>query len=102
MLSGPGLMCFFLVWTEHTLSLLSVFSPISNEVTDTRLICRTNHSNQTGKVPLKVVFGKAERILDSVLFSYMEDPVITDATPTESFYGCVRSSLTLIHPSSAS
>uniref|UniRef100_A0A672PUK7 Plexin-B1 n=1 Tax=Sinocyclocheilus grahami TaxID=75366 RepID=A0A672PUK7_SINGR len=58
-----------------------------NEVSDTRLICRTSHSNQTGRVPVKVVFGKAERILDSVLFSYMEDPVITDATPTESFYG---------------
>uniref|UniRef100_A0A672PT81 Plexin-B1 n=1 Tax=Sinocyclocheilus grahami TaxID=75366 RepID=A0A672PT81_SINGR len=56
-------------------------------LSDTRLICRTSHSNQTGRVPVKVVFGKAERILDSVLFSYMEDPVITDATPTESFYG---------------
>uniref|UniRef100_A0A671KPH6 Plexin-B1-like n=1 Tax=Sinocyclocheilus anshuiensis TaxID=1608454 RepID=A0A671KPH6_9TELE len=58
-----------------------------NEVSDTRLICRTSHSNQTGRVPVKVVFGKAERLLDSVLYSYMEDPVITDATPMESFYG---------------
>uniref|UniRef100_A0A671LEN0 Plexin-B1 n=1 Tax=Sinocyclocheilus anshuiensis TaxID=1608454 RepID=A0A671LEN0_9TELE len=65
-------------------------------VSDTRLICRTSHSNQTGRVPVKVVFGKAERILDSVLFSYMEDAVITDATPTESFYGYVRSRL-IIH-----
>uniref|UniRef100_A0A8C2I5P0 Plexin B3 n=1 Tax=Cyprinus carpio TaxID=7962 RepID=A0A8C2I5P0_CYPCA len=56
-------------------------------VSDTWLICRTSHSNQTGRVPVKVVFGKAERILESVLFSYMEDPVITDATPMESFYG---------------
>uniref|UniRef100_A0A8C1D531 Plexin-B1 n=1 Tax=Cyprinus carpio carpio TaxID=630221 RepID=A0A8C1D531_CYPCA len=60
-----------------------------NEVSDTRLICRTSHSNQTGRMSVKVVFGKAERFLDSVLFSYMEDPVITDATPTESFYGYV-------------
>lgn len=57
-------------------------------VSDTWLICRTSHSNQTGKVPVKVIFGKAERIVGSVLFSYMEDPVITEATPTESFYGC--------------
>uniref|UniRef100_A0A671KPS4 Plexin-B1-like n=1 Tax=Sinocyclocheilus anshuiensis TaxID=1608454 RepID=A0A671KPS4_9TELE len=56
-------------------------------LSDTRLICRTSHSNQTGRVPVKVVFGKAERLLDSVLYSYMEDPVITDATPMESFYG---------------
>uniref|UniRef100_A0A8C2I5L9 Plexin-B1 n=1 Tax=Cyprinus carpio TaxID=7962 RepID=A0A8C2I5L9_CYPCA len=56
-------------------------------LSDTWLICRTSHSNQTGRVPVKVVFGKAERILESVLFSYMEDPVITDATPMESFYG---------------
>uniref|UniRef100_A0A8C1D467 Plexin-B1 n=1 Tax=Cyprinus carpio carpio TaxID=630221 RepID=A0A8C1D467_CYPCA len=56
-------------------------------MSDTRLICRTSHSNQTGRMSVKVVFGKAERFLDSVLFSYMEDPVITDATPTESFYG---------------
>uniref|UniRef100_A0A8C2Q7M9 Plexin-B1 n=1 Tax=Cyprinus carpio TaxID=7962 RepID=A0A8C2Q7M9_CYPCA len=54
------------------------------------------HSNQTGRMSVKVVFGKAERILDSVLFSYMEDPVITDATPTESFYGYVCSGL-IIH-----
>uniref|UniRef100_A0A8C1WFB5 Plexin-B1 n=1 Tax=Cyprinus carpio TaxID=7962 RepID=A0A8C1WFB5_CYPCA len=60
-------------------------------MSDTRLICRTSHSNQTGRMSVKVVFGKAERILDSVLFSYMEDPVITDATPTESFYGYVCS-----------
>uniref|UniRef100_A0A8C1D231 Plexin B3 n=1 Tax=Cyprinus carpio carpio TaxID=630221 RepID=A0A8C1D231_CYPCA len=58
-------------------------------MSDTRLICRTSHSNQTGRMSVKVVFGKAERFLDSVLFSYMEDPVITDATPTESFYGYV-------------
>uniref|UniRef100_A0A673GTE0 Plexin-B3-like n=1 Tax=Sinocyclocheilus rhinocerous TaxID=307959 RepID=A0A673GTE0_9TELE len=64
-----------------------------NKVSDTWLICRTSHSNQTGRVPVKVVFGKAERILDSVLFSYMEDPVITDATPVESFYGYVRNVL---------
>uniref|UniRef100_A0A673JFD5 Plexin-B1 n=1 Tax=Sinocyclocheilus rhinocerous TaxID=307959 RepID=A0A673JFD5_9TELE len=68
-------------------SIFFFFCSIRNEVSDTRLICRTSHSNQTGRVPVKVVFGKAERILDSVLFSYMEDPVITDATPTESFYG---------------
>uniref|UniRef100_A0A8C2Q7M5 Plexin-B1 n=1 Tax=Cyprinus carpio TaxID=7962 RepID=A0A8C2Q7M5_CYPCA len=67
-----------------------------NKVSDTRLICRTSHSNQTGRMSVKVVFGKAERILDSVLFSYMEDPVITDATPTESFYGYVCSGL-IIH-----
>lgn len=57
------------------------------EVSDTRMICHTSHANQTGKVLLRVVFGKAERILSNVLFSYMEDPLITDADPTESFYG---------------
>uniref|UniRef100_A0A8C1NR09 Plexin-B1 n=1 Tax=Cyprinus carpio TaxID=7962 RepID=A0A8C1NR09_CYPCA len=61
----------------------------TEQMSDTRLICRTSHSNQTGRMSVKVVFGKAERFLDSVLFSYMEDPVITDATPTESFYGYV-------------
>uniref|UniRef100_A0A8C2KPF6 Plexin-B1 n=1 Tax=Cyprinus carpio TaxID=7962 RepID=A0A8C2KPF6_CYPCA len=68
----------------------------TEQMSDTRLICRTSHSNQTGRMSVKVVFGKAERILDSVLFSYMEDPVITDATPTESFYGYVCSGL-IIH-----
>uniref|UniRef100_A0A672PT32 Plexin B3 n=1 Tax=Sinocyclocheilus grahami TaxID=75366 RepID=A0A672PT32_SINGR len=85
--------------TEQSSDQIAVFfffCSIRNEVSDTRLICRTSHSNQTGRVPVKVVFGKAERILDSVLFSYMEDPVITDATPTESFYGYVRSRL-IIH-----
>ncbi|XP_051525586.1 plexin-B1-like [Myxocyprinus asiaticus] len=56
-------------------------------VSDTRLICRTSYSNQTGNVPVKVLFGRAERIVGTVLFSYMEDPIIIDVTPTESFYG---------------
>ncbi|KAI2662078.1 Plexin-B3 [Labeo rohita] len=36
-----------------------------DSVSDTHMICRTSHSNQTGRVPVRVVFGKAERILES-------------------------------------
>lgn len=58
-------------------------------VSDTQLVCRTSHSNQTAEVPVRVQFGTAERTVGKILFHYLEDPVITDATPTESFYGCV-------------
>ncbi|XP_041860181.1 plexin-B1 [Melanotaenia boesemani] len=59
---------------------------IVGEVTDTRLVCQTGTSNQTGGVPVRVLFGKAERTVPNVNFRYLDDPVITDATPAESFY----------------
>ncbi|XP_066499217.1 plexin-B3 [Hoplias malabaricus] len=54
---------------------------------DTELVCRTSHSNQSAKVSVRVLFGRAERTLPNVWFHYREDPVITDATPADSFYG---------------
>lgn len=56
------------------------------EVTDTQLVCQTGSSSQTSEVPLRVLFGKAERTVPNVTFRYLDDPVITDATPAESFY----------------
>lgn len=53
---------------------------------DTQLVCQTGSSNQTGKVTVRVLFGKAERNLSGVQFRYLDDPVVTDATPAESFY----------------
>lgn len=64
-----------------TSSLLSV-----EEVTDTQLVCQTGSSNQTGGVPVRVLFGKAERLVPKVYFHYLDNPVITDAVPAESFY----------------
>ncbi|KAI5095370.1 plexin-B3, partial [Silurus meridionalis] len=66
---------------------------ILGEVSDTQLVCRTSHSNQTSEVPVRVQFGTAERTVGNILFHYLEDPVITDATPTESFHGGGRNIL---------
>uniref|UniRef100_A0A673A165 Plexin B3 n=1 Tax=Sphaeramia orbicularis TaxID=375764 RepID=A0A673A165_9TELE len=57
-----------------------------SEVNDTQLVCQTGSSNHTGDVMIRVFFGKAERIVPDVAFRYLDDPVITDATPSESFY----------------
>ncbi|CAF89982.1 unnamed protein product, partial [Tetraodon nigroviridis] len=35
---------------------------------------------------VRVLFGKAERAIGSVRFRYLDDPVITEASPAESFY----------------
>ncbi|XP_037628566.1 plexin-B1 [Sebastes umbrosus] len=59
---------------------------IVGEVKDSQLVCQTGPSNQTGAVKLRVLFGKAERTVPNVTFRYLDDPVITDATPAESFY----------------
>ncbi|GAA6088899.1 plexin-B3 [Tachysurus ichikawai] len=56
-------------------------------LSDTQLVCRTSHSNRTAEVPVKVQFGRAERTVGNIPFHYLEDPVITSATPTKSFYG---------------
>uniref|UniRef100_A0A7N6AER8 Plexin-B1 n=1 Tax=Anabas testudineus TaxID=64144 RepID=A0A7N6AER8_ANATE len=58
----------------------------AEEVKDNQLVCETGSSNQTGGVPLRVLFGKAERTIPHVKFRYLEDPVISEATPAESFY----------------
>uniref|UniRef100_A0A8C3A345 Plexin B3 n=1 Tax=Cyclopterus lumpus TaxID=8103 RepID=A0A8C3A345_CYCLU len=59
---------------------------IVEEVTDSQLVCQTGPSNQTAEVSLRVLFGKAERTVPNVTFRYLDDPVITDVTPAESFY----------------
>ncbi|XP_034534320.1 plexin-B1 [Notolabrus celidotus] len=59
---------------------------IVEEVNDTQLVCQTGSSNQTGGVPVRVFFGKAERTVPGVSFRYLDDPVIVEATPSESFY----------------
>lgn len=75
------------------LSILFVFVSVFilfnsvDAVSDTQLVCSTSHSNQIAEVPVTVQFGTAERTVDNILFHYLQDPVITDATPTESFCG---------------
>ncbi|XP_077456981.1 plexin-B3 isoform X1 [Stigmatopora argus] len=59
---------------------------IVEQVSDTLLVCQTLSTNQTGRVPVRVLFSQAERSVPNVTFRYMEDPVITEAVPTESFY----------------
>ncbi|XP_029903953.1 plexin-B1-like, partial [Myripristis murdjan] len=59
---------------------------IVEEVNDTQLVCQTSSSNRTGGVTLRVLFGKAERTVPAAVYRYLDDPVVTDATPAESFY----------------
>ncbi|MEQ2289050.1 hypothetical protein AMECASPLE_029226 [Ameca splendens] len=59
---------------------------ILNEVTDSRFVCKTSSTNRTSAVPVQVFFGKAERTGPDLTFHYLDDPVITKATPAESFY----------------
>ncbi|XP_017260716.1 plexin-B3, partial [Kryptolebias marmoratus] len=59
---------------------------ILNEVNDSQLVCETSSSNQTLSASVRVFFGKAERTVPNITFRYLDDPVITDATPAESFY----------------
>ncbi|XP_029975056.1 plexin-B1-like isoform X2 [Salarias fasciatus] len=58
---------------------------IVEEVTDTQLVCQTG-SGRTGDVPVRVLFGTAERIVPNATFRYLDDPEISDAAPSESFY----------------
>uniref|UniRef100_A0AAZ3PL09 Plexin-B1 n=1 Tax=Oncorhynchus tshawytscha TaxID=74940 RepID=A0AAZ3PL09_ONCTS len=64
---------------------------IVEEVNGTHLVCRTSPSNQTAELTVRVLFGKAERSVPGHVFHYMEDPVITAASPAESFYEGGRS-----------
>ncbi|XP_056131265.1 plexin-B3 isoform X2 [Lampris incognitus] len=59
---------------------------IVDEVNETQLVCQTGPSNRTAQVEVRVMFGKAKRTVPNNVFSYLDDPVITDATPSESFY----------------
>ncbi|XP_061662266.1 plexin-B3 isoform X3 [Syngnathoides biaculeatus] len=55
-------------------------------VSENLLVCQTLSTNQTGKVPIRMLFSKAERTVPNVMFHYVDDPVITEAMPTESYY----------------
>ncbi|XP_035999861.1 plexin-B3 [Fundulus heteroclitus] len=76
--------------TGQTSDLTAFLGPhpcyILNEVTDSQFVCKTSSSNRTGAVPVQVFFGKAERTGPDLTFRYLDDPIITKATPAESFY----------------
>ncbi|XP_077411305.1 plexin-B3 isoform X1 [Vanacampus margaritifer] len=59
---------------------------IVEQVSDSLLVCQTLSTNETGRVLIRLLFGTAERSVPNVAFRYVEDPVITEAMPTESFY----------------
>ncbi|KAM9785477.1 plexin-B3 [Neosynchiropus ocellatus] len=75
--------------TGQTADLTAFLGPLPcalvDRVSDSQLVCRTSPSNRTGAFPVRVLFGKAGRLVPKVNFRYLEDPVITEATPTESF-----------------
>eukprot|EP00063_Salmo_salar_P028197 XP_014003032.1 PREDICTED: plexin-B3-like [Salmo salar] len=78
--------------TNNSLFLFSPpLFPSVEEVNGTHLVCRTSPSNQTAELTVRVLFGKAERSVPGQVFHYMEDPVITAASPAESFYEGGRS-----------
>ncbi|KAG7267915.1 hypothetical protein CRUP_004478 [Coryphaenoides rupestris] len=56
------------------------------EVSDSRLVCQTGPSEGSADVRVRVVIGLSERTVPNVLYHYLDDPVITDASPSESFY----------------
>lgn len=60
---------------------------IAADIQGEHIVCRTNQSLQVGEFPVSVFYGKAERRLDGVLYQYTEDPSITSAAPSTSFYG---------------
>ncbi|XP_070695560.1 plexin-B3 [Pempheris klunzingeri] len=76
--------------TGQTADLSAFLGPqpcyIVEEATDAQLVCRTGSSNRTGDVTVRVFFGKAERSIPDISFRYLDDPVITNAVPAESFY----------------
>ncbi|XP_028308317.1 plexin-B1 [Gouania willdenowi] len=75
--------------TGQTTDLSAFLGPqpciIVDEVSDSTLVCQTG-SSAPGDVLVRVFFGKAERTVPNMRFRYLDDPVITDAVPAESFY----------------
>ncbi|XP_058873299.1 plexin-B3-like isoform X2 [Acipenser ruthenus] len=56
------------------------------EVEDTFLVCRTDPANQTEALPVRVLFGQAERTLGNVVFHFRENPFIAKTNASKSFY----------------
>uniref|UniRef100_A0A3Q2PL87 Plexin-B1 n=1 Tax=Fundulus heteroclitus TaxID=8078 RepID=A0A3Q2PL87_FUNHE len=88
--------------TGQTSDLTAFLGPhpcyILNEVTDSQFVCKTSSSNRTGAVPVQVFFGKAERTGPDLTFRYLDDPIITKATPAESFYAIEVTSCSPLFP----
>ncbi|XP_067854632.1 plexin-B1-like isoform X1 [Heptranchias perlo] len=60
---------------------------ISADVEDHHLQCLTTPSNQTGDLPITVLYGDIPKRLNNVFYSYTEDPNITVVCPDKSFLG---------------
>ncbi|XP_072328920.1 plexin-B1 isoform X4 [Scyliorhinus torazame] len=60
---------------------------ISAEREDHRVQCLTAASNQTGDLPVTVTYGDIPKRLNTIFYSYTEDPNITIVHPDKSFLG---------------
>ncbi|XP_058873186.1 LOW QUALITY PROTEIN: plexin-B1 [Acipenser ruthenus] len=54
---------------------------------DSFLVCLTDPANRTEALPVKVLFGQAERTLGNVVFHFKDNPVIAETNASKSFYG---------------
>ncbi|XP_041130451.1 plexin-B1-like [Polyodon spathula] len=60
---------------------------ISSELQEDWLQCQTGPSNVTAELTVRLRYGQNERQLQSTLYYYTEDPIITQAGPPKSFFG---------------
>uniref|UniRef100_A0A8C5ABY0 Plexin B3 n=1 Tax=Gadus morhua TaxID=8049 RepID=A0A8C5ABY0_GADMO len=66
------------------------------QVSDSRLVCRTGPSEGSADVPVRIVIGRSERTVADALYRYLDDPVITDASPSESFYEYIMCTMSIV------
>ncbi|KAM4696510.1 LOW QUALITY PROTEIN: plexin-B3 [Rhinophrynus dorsalis] len=60
---------------------------ISGMITEEQIHCITSPSPVQEELSIHVSYGTARKILDNTLYNYTENPSITSAVPSSSFYG---------------
>ncbi|XP_067832233.1 plexin-B1-like [Heptranchias perlo] len=74
-----------------SLSDISVFlgtlpCQITGNVQTDQLVCRSSPTNETDEVRVMVRYGQAEKVLETVVYQYADNPQIKGAEPSNSFF----------------
>ncbi|XP_030049940.1 plexin-B3 isoform X2 [Microcaecilia unicolor] len=60
---------------------------LEGRVQDEQIVCLTSPSNDMGQLSVRVFYGQTMKVLEGILYEYVDNPNIFSAQPTTSFYG---------------
>ncbi|XP_029465228.1 plexin-B3 isoform X2 [Rhinatrema bivittatum] len=60
---------------------------VLSKVQDEQIVCLTSPSGDTDQLPVRVFYGQAVKVLEGILYHYVENPTIVSVQPITGFFG---------------